>query len=419
MSDLISPVCACALRDRAVSLAHAYKEDLIDNTSEENCEILSCLCFPRRRQRDSRALNAIFHLAQLGIKHVSRLRPVRTVESEGTANADSAVDEDVEEIKSGITRAARQCGRGIEGLFTVKTAVQDHFGVESFSDLGQGDFVDFVKQHCPKLFVTMTSTNDGSRRSEVAFTSSDEVATTSTTSEDRLHQLIYDMASPLDPTQPIMTLDKVEKDVTSACNSDSFESLGHGSFLSFVAQRPELRAKFRCDDLLVDVLGKSADKKSVLSLLSETASRSSEAGEVPTRFHAAVQLQYGSCGDGGLVENFVQKYLDPRAVDSLNSCMLFTEASFAQSRVQSQCGSKTRQEAIQAISTCIPLESVAVETQVVRGGMGPYCVPHTTPSAVPKRTTLDRNKVQYFKHRVTLFPMSPCFVFAVGNGLRA
>ena len=309
---------------------------------------------------------------------MSRLRPVRTVEGEGAANADSAADEDVEEIKSGITRAARQCGRGIEGLFTVKTAVQDHFGVESFSDLGQGDFVDFVKQHCPKLFVTMTSTNDGSRRPEVSFTSNAEVGTASTTSEDRLDQLIRHLASPLDPSQPIMALDKVEKDVTSACNSDSFESLGHGSFLSFVAQRPQLRAKFRCGDLLVDVLGKSADKESVLSLLRETAGRSSGAGEVSRRFHAAVQSQYGSCGDGDLVEKFVRKYLDPRvkcAVDSLNGRMLFTEASFAQSRLQSQCGSKTRQEAIQAISTCIPLESVAAETQVRRGGNGTLICP--------------------------------------------
>lgn len=328
------------------------------------------MCFPRRHQRDERALNAIFHLAQLGIKHVSRLRPVRTVEGEGAANADSAADEDVEEIKSGITRAARQCGQGIEGLFTVKTAVQDHFGVESFSDLGQGDFVDFVKQHCPKLFATMTSTNEGSRRPEVSFTSNAEVGTASTTSEDRLDQLIRDLASPLDPTRPIISLDKVEKDVTSACNSDSFEPLGHGSFLSFVAQRPQLRAKFRCDDVLVDVLGKSADKESVLSLLQETAGRSSGAGEVSRRFHAAVQSQYGSCGDGDLVEKFVRKYLDPRAVDPLNGRMLFTEASFAQSRLQSQCGSKSQQEAIQAISTCVPLESVAAETQVRRGGDG-------------------------------------------------
>ena len=362
-----------------MSLAHAYKEELLDNTAEENCEILHRLCFARgtrsrRGTRDDGTLNAIFHLAQLGIKHVSRLRPARTVEAEADGSADASADEDAEEIKQSITRAARQHGAkgsGIEGLFAVKAAVQEHFGVESFADLGHGDFVDFVRQHCLHVFATVPATDAGLPGREGSGTSREKGGTVSTIGEDRLADLIENIASPLDQTKPIQTLSQVEEDVTHQCDgASSFESLGHGSFLSFVTQRPRLQAKFRSGDRLVDVLGNSADKNSVLGLLRETAHRSSDKSKLQQQFIAAVQLQYGACSVGDLADKFLQQYLETGRnceVEAFNTRMLFTEASFVQSRLRSACASKTQKEAIQAISTCMPLESIADETQVVWG----------------------------------------------------
>ena len=200
----------CVRRARAISFAHAWREELLDNTATENCKILNGLCFPRRgpqsrNKKDFATLNAVFHLAQLGIKHVTRLRPARkNFEANGGHAADSAVGEDAKDIKNNIIRAAQHLlsgGRDIEGLFAVKMAVQYQFEVESFSDLEQGDFMDFVEQHCPHLFGSTASSPGRSQGPEELSTTTESTERIPPAfSEDRLTNLISKLAPP-PPTQ--------------------------------------------------------------------------------------------------------------------------------------------------------------------------------------------------------------------------
>ena len=363
-------------RDRAVSFAHAWSTGLLENTAAENCRLLHDLCFSGPSP-DYRTLKSVLYVAQLGIKHIKKIRPLLAANADNrTAHTAVSVNEDIADIKNKIYLEAHQHtdeGTNIQKLLMIKKAVQDKFEVESFSDLGEGDFVDFVARHCPDLLgsVKASAKHTCGYEGKILSTSDGVGGSVPMLASNRLSDIISGRACALDPKNPIATLYQVEQSVVaSERDGSSFESLGHGSFLSFVVQRPQLVSKFYSGDRLLDVLDHGIDKDVLLDLLYETARRSTDESAVQTNFKAAVQLQYGIQGVEDLVDKFMCNNPLPDIDEKFNGTndrMLCTEASFSQLRSKSACSSKTTEDAIRAISTCTPLESVEDETQARMG----------------------------------------------------